>query len=48
MVLPVASVLMGALLGLGAREHEELKDAGEDAKDALEDARDAAKEEVGR
>jgi hypothetical protein len=74
MSLPLASVLMSALLGLGApllgcekkeksraekvedgakdalglREHEKLKDAGEDAKDALEDARDAAKEEVGR
>ena len=30
---------------VGMREHEKLKDAGENAKDALEDARDAAKDE---
>jgi hypothetical protein len=31
---------------LDVREHEKLKDAGENAKDALKDARDAVKEEA--
>lgn len=31
---------------LGTRDHEELKDAGEDAKDAVEGAVDGVKEEV--
>ena len=31
---------------LDMREHEELKDAGEEAKDALEDAGEAVKEEA--
>ncbi len=45
---PAERALDGAKDALDLREHEKLRDAGEDAADALKNAAEGAKEEVTR